>query len=61
MLALEGINRFILELLRVEPPVWGRMTLSMILGLAICVAGIVLWWGLGVYGRRRAILTPEVG
>jgi phosphatidylglycerol:prolipoprotein diacylglycerol transferase len=43
MLILEGINRFILELLRVEPPVWGRFSFSMIVGLLLSLMGIFLW------------------
>jgi phosphatidylglycerol:prolipoprotein diacylglycerol transferase len=43
MLFLEGINRFILELLRVEPPVWGRFSFSMIMGLLLSLTGIFLW------------------
>ncbi|MGD1276200.1 MAG: prolipoprotein diacylglyceryl transferase [Tepidisphaeraceae bacterium] len=51
MMILEGIARFVLELLRVEPAVWhvrlGGQTygwsISMILGLLIAVAGVVMW------------------
>ncbi|MGA3067620.1 MAG: prolipoprotein diacylglyceryl transferase [Tepidisphaeraceae bacterium] len=52
MLILEGFGRFVLEIIRVEPPVWqlhigphsfGWST-SMILGLLNCLGGIVLWW-----------------
>jgi phosphatidylglycerol:prolipoprotein diacylglycerol transferase len=43
MLTLEGFNRFILELLRVEPPVWGRFSFSMIVGLLLSLTGIFLW------------------
>jgi phosphatidylglycerol:prolipoprotein diacylglycerol transferase len=47
MMLLEGPSRFLLELIRVEPPVIGNMSLSMVLGLAIFVAGIVFWICLG--------------
>jgi phosphatidylglycerol:prolipoprotein diacylglycerol transferase len=51
MLILEGFSRFILELIRVEPPIWqlhfaghsyGWST-SMILGLLNCAGGIIFW------------------
>jgi phosphatidylglycerol---prolipoprotein diacylglyceryl transferase len=48
MLMLEGPARFILELIRVEPPVWGNFSLSMILGLALGGAGVVFWLVLGL-------------
>jgi phosphatidylglycerol:prolipoprotein diacylglycerol transferase len=47
LLLLEGPTRFILELLRVEPPVLGPMSLSMVLGLALFAVGVVLWFALG--------------
>ena len=47
LLILEGPTRFILELLRVEPPVWGPMSLSMVLGLGLFAGGVLLWWLLG--------------
>src|SRR5262245_1049546 len=43
MLMLEGVTRYILELLRVEPPVWGHFSLSMLIGLGLAVLGAVLW------------------
>jgi phosphatidylglycerol:prolipoprotein diacylglycerol transferase len=47
MLMLEGPSRFLLEMLRVEPPVLGPMSLSMVIGLILLVIGIVLWFALG--------------
>jgi prolipoprotein diacylglyceryltransferase len=55
MLLLEGPSRFILELIRVEPPVIAArvvgisisMSLSMVLGLAVFVTGVILWLALG--------------
>jgi phosphatidylglycerol:prolipoprotein diacylglycerol transferase len=57
MLMLEGGTRFLLELIRVEPSVIGReatktgllsslpsMSLSMILGLCLVVAGVGMWF-----------------
>jgi phosphatidylglycerol:prolipoprotein diacylglycerol transferase len=51
MLILEGFARFVLEIIRVEPPVWQLhlgphsygWSVSMILGLLNCVGGIVMW------------------
>jgi phosphatidylglycerol:prolipoprotein diacylglycerol transferase len=64
MMILEGIARFVLELIRVEPAVWtphvgGQaygMSISMILGLTIAVAGIAMWIWLGLGERRRLCL-----
>jgi phosphatidylglycerol:prolipoprotein diacylglycerol transferase len=44
MLMLEGPTRFLLEMLRVEPPVLGKMSLSMVIGLIVFVVGVVLWF-----------------
>lgn len=44
MLMLEGSTRYILEMLRVEPPVWGPMSLSMIIGAGMALAGVILWF-----------------
>ena len=43
MLVLEGATRFLLELLRTEPSVAGRLSLSMIIGIGLVVGGIVMW------------------
>ena len=43
MLILEGATRFLLELLRTEPPVVGRLTLSMIIGLGLVAGGVIMW------------------
>jgi phosphatidylglycerol:prolipoprotein diacylglycerol transferase len=44
MLMIEGPSRFLLELLRVEPPIIGRMSLSMLLGQMFFVAGAIMWF-----------------
>jgi phosphatidylglycerol:prolipoprotein diacylglycerol transferase len=44
MLMLEGPSRFLLEMLRVEPPVIGSMSLSMVIGLILLPIGILLWF-----------------
>jgi phosphatidylglycerol:prolipoprotein diacylglycerol transferase len=53
MLMLEGPTRFILEMLRVEPPVLGPMSLSMVIGAILFVAGAILWIALGIAARDR--------
>jgi phosphatidylglycerol:prolipoprotein diacylglycerol transferase len=57
MLILEGITRFLLEMLRAEPPatlfgrhVFGPLTLSMGISVVLVVLGAVLWV---VFGSRR--------
>lgn len=48
MLILEGSTRYVLELLRVEPAVWGTpLSLSMWLGMGMVLLGIVLWVAFG--------------
>ncbi len=58
MLMLEGPTRYILELLRVEPPVnprlFGSMSLSMVIGIGLFVIGIVLWFAFGAVKDRDA-------
>jgi phosphatidylglycerol:prolipoprotein diacylglycerol transferase len=51
MMMVEGLTRYLLELLRVEPPVIGTFSLSMILGLALLGFGIVLWFTFGFLDR----------
>ena len=56
MLILEGPSRYLLEMLRVEPPVvtihgWA-MSFSMVLGLLMFLTGLGLWLGLGLIARR---------
>jgi phosphatidylglycerol:prolipoprotein diacylglycerol transferase len=49
MLLLEGASRYILEMLRVEPPVFGTKTqsFSMILSATFVVIGAVMWFACG--------------
>ena len=53
MMMIEGLTRYILELLRVEPPVIGEFSLSMILGIGLLLFGIVLWFTFGWYENRH--------
>ncbi len=52
MLMLDGGTRYLLELVRVEPPVIGHMSLGMVEGPIILIAGTILWF---VFSER---LTP---
>lgn len=58
MLMLEGSSRFVLELLRVEPPVLWHFSLSMLLGLGLAALGVLLWVAFGLAGRRLAETVP---
>jgi phosphatidylglycerol:prolipoprotein diacylglycerol transferase len=52
MMILEGIARYTLELLRVEPAVIGNMSLSMVLGIAMVAMGLCLWFAFSKMGGR---------
>ena len=56
MLMLEGLTRFLLEMLRVEPPVIGSFSLSMILGLMLVGLGAILWI---TFGRFPRMVVPS--
>lgn len=43
MMMLEGAARYTLEMLRVEPPVLGPMSISMVLSVGLIAGGAVLW------------------
>jgi phosphatidylglycerol:prolipoprotein diacylglycerol transferase len=52
MMILEGITRFVLEMLRVEPPVIGPFSLSMVIGIILVIVGVILWIAFGRFPRR---------
>jgi len=58
MLMLEGPTRYLLEMLRVEPPVLGPMSLSMVIGLILFAIGVVLWFAFGTSREWR--MTPAM-
>jgi phosphatidylglycerol---prolipoprotein diacylglyceryl transferase len=62
MLMLEGTTRFLLEMLRAEPPVVTILghgwSLSMVLGVLLLLAGIVLWFAFAKGERRPAAGAP---
>jgi phosphatidylglycerol:prolipoprotein diacylglycerol transferase len=48
MMMLEGVTRFVLEMLRTEPAVWGTpLSISMWLGLGLVIGGAALWFAFG--------------
>jgi phosphatidylglycerol:prolipoprotein diacylglycerol transferase len=63
MMMLEGVARFVLELVRVEPPVWTvhigvhtyGWSISMFLGLAVAAAGVVMWEILGATAPKLVV------
>jgi phosphatidylglycerol:prolipoprotein diacylglycerol transferase len=59
LLMLEGPSRFLLELLRVEPPVLGPMSLSMVLGVVLFAAGVVMWFLLGPRRESTSVLAAQ--
>jgi phosphatidylglycerol:prolipoprotein diacylglycerol transferase len=67
MLILEAPTRFLLEMLRAEPPVLGPMSFSMVLSIPLFALGLLLWFGFGKmdpsrpvfdYDNMRAAATP---
>jgi phosphatidylglycerol:prolipoprotein diacylglycerol transferase len=63
MMILEGIARYFLELVRVEPPVnpalFGSMSLSMVLGIVISAMGVILWFAFARYSNESAGAIPS--
>ena len=47
MLILEAPARFILEMLRSEPPVLGPLSFSMVISIPLFVVGVVMWIAVG--------------
>jgi phosphatidylglycerol:prolipoprotein diacylglycerol transferase len=59
MLILDGGSRYLLEMIRVEPPVLGKLSFSMVLGAAFVAAGILMWIGCGVIARQRGVASAN--
>ena len=53
MLILEGTSRYTLEILRVEPAVLGHLSFSMVIGVGLVIAGILMWLACGRPGTTR--------
>ena len=66
MMMLEGPARFVLELLRVEPPVYVHqfgpwyvsMSYSMVGGIVVFIAGALMWAALGRRKSSPVIFSP---
>jgi phosphatidylglycerol:prolipoprotein diacylglycerol transferase len=54
MLILEGASRYALEILRVEPAVLGHLSFSMVIGVGLVIAGILMWFACGHLDNRTA-------
>ena len=52
MLILKGASRFTLEMIRVEPPVIGNLSFSMVIGVGLVIAGILMWLACGRFDTR---------
>lgn len=61
MLILKGVTRFLLEMIRTEPPVkpewFGPMSISMVISVGLVVLGTAMWLA---FGRRSAHSTAAV-
>jgi phosphatidylglycerol---prolipoprotein diacylglyceryl transferase len=57
MLMLKGATRFILEMIRAEPAVWGPLSFSMVVSIPLFLAGVVMWYVVGKMDRAR----PQFG
>jgi phosphatidylglycerol:prolipoprotein diacylglycerol transferase len=57
MLLLEGASRYIMEMIRIEPNVWGKQSFSMILSAALVISGVLMWFACG---RRRGGSGPRI-
>jgi phosphatidylglycerol---prolipoprotein diacylglyceryl transferase len=47
MMILKGLSRYVMEMIRVEPAVWGPLSFSMVVSLGLVVGGIVMWLACG--------------
>lgn len=56
MLVLEGLARFVIETLRVEPPVLGPLSYSMVISSGLVGLGVILWFAFG----RCSRVPPDV-
>jgi phosphatidylglycerol---prolipoprotein diacylglyceryl transferase len=56
MLLLEGASRYIMEMIRVEPPVFGTKTqsFSMILSAGFVVIAAIMWFACGLLNKPEA-------
>ena len=59
MLMMKGATRFILEMLRAEPPVWGPLSYSMVVSIPLFIAGVVMWYVVGRMNRGQPHLATD--
>jgi phosphatidylglycerol:prolipoprotein diacylglycerol transferase len=63
-LVLAGGTRFLLEMIRVEPPVdpavFGNLSIAQVTGVGLVAAGVALWIVYGRYGRGEAVQVQQV-
>jgi phosphatidylglycerol:prolipoprotein diacylglycerol transferase len=59
MLILEAPSRFLLEVLRAEPPVLGPLSFSMVLSIPLLILGLVMWLVVGKLDPRRPDFTYD--
>jgi phosphatidylglycerol:prolipoprotein diacylglycerol transferase len=55
MLILKGASRYTLEMIRVEPPVLGNLSFSMVLSIILILAGILMWFACGKRVDRSSL------
>ncbi len=60
MLMLEGATRFLLEMLRAEPAVLGRMSLSMVIAIVLVIVGAGMWMAFGERSSEPAGVAMAV-
>ena len=57
MCILEGTTRFILEMVRVEPPVkpelFGPLSIAQVTSVGIVIAGVAFWFLAPMFGKQR--------
>jgi prolipoprotein diacylglyceryltransferase len=59
MLMLIAMSRYMLEMVRVEPPVLGNLSFSMVVSIVLVIAGALMWWACGKRRQRPEDLTLE--
>lgn len=53
MLILQGLTRFLLEMVRAEPAVIGNLSFSMVLSIPFVIIGVAMWYVVGRMDRSR--------
>jgi phosphatidylglycerol:prolipoprotein diacylglycerol transferase len=62
MCLLEGTTRFLLEMVRVEPPLkpewFGPLSIAQVTSIAVVVAGVILWFTFPHFGTQDPLRAP---